>query len=47
MKESKEKELEDRKKTAAIITSIPLIISIALFMGLLAVLFALRACGAD
>lgn len=47
MRDSKEKELEGREKSAAISTAIPFIISIALFLSSLGVLFALRACGAD
>lgn len=47
MRGSKEKELQDREKTAAISTAIPFIVSIALSLGSLGVLFALRACGAD
>ena len=44
MKDSKERELEDRKKSAAISTAIPVIISIVLFIGSLGAL-SLRSCG--
>lgn len=45
MKDSKEKELEDCKKSVAISSAIPVIISITLILGLWGALFALRACG--